>query len=141
MLLVSNTIASSTQRRNPMARAHLDIPALYAALEKERLARGGMSWRAVAGECEISPSTLSRMANRHAPSADAFAALVAWLQTDPHDYIVSEPLAERVDQPDLLTQLAPLLRARRDLSVQDVEYLEDLIGAAIKRFRSDQAEA
>jgi len=40
-----------------------------------------------------------------------------------------------------MTELAPLLRARKDLKPQDVEYLEDLIGATVRRFRADRSEA
>ncbi len=121
-----------------MARARLDVAALYAALDKERQARG-LSWRSLAKAAGVSPSTLSRMANGQRPDVDAFAALTSWLGVPPETYLVSE--IENQTQPDLMTELAPLLRARKDLQPKDVEYLEDLIGAAVRRFRADRSEA
>lgn len=121
-----------------MAYARLDVEALYSALDAERRARG-ISWRQLAKEVGISPSTLSRLANGYRPDVDAFAALTAWLGTSAESYLVSE-VAEGAPEPDLLTQLAPLLRARSDLSKQDVDYLEDIIAAAVRRFKAERSE-
>jgi transcriptional regulator with XRE-family HTH domain len=121
-----------------MARARLDVGALYAALDKERQSRK-LSWRSLAKTAGVSPSTLSRMANGQGPNVDAFAALTSWLGMPPETYLVSEISGQT--PPDLMTELAPLLRARKDLKPQDVEYLEDLIGAAVRRFRADRSEA
>lgn len=122
-----------------MARARLDVAALHAALDKEREARG-LSWRTLAKEVGISPSTLSRMANGQRPDVDAFAALTSWLGVSPETYLVSE-LSDSSTEPDLMTELAPLLRARSDLRPEDVDYLEELIGAAVRRFRAERREA
>lgn len=122
-----------------MARARLDVAALHAALDKEREARG-LSWRTLAKEVGISPSTLSRMANGQRPDVDAFAALTSWLGVSPETYLVSE-LSGSSTEPDLMTELAPLLRARSDLRPEDVDYLEELIGAAVRRFRAERREA
>ena len=37
-----------------------------------------------------------------------------------------------------MAELAPLLRARRDLNSEDKKYLEELIGAAMHRFAAEQ---
>jgi hypothetical protein len=37
-----------------------------------------------------------------------------------------------------LAELAPLLRARRDLNPEDVQYLEELIAAAVHRFATER---
>ncbi len=37
-----------------------------------------------------------------------------------------------------MAQLAPLLRSRSDLGAEDVKYLEEVIGAAVRRFASDR---
>lgn len=125
-----------------MARTRIDPKALYVALEHERRARNVSSWRALANELEIPPSTFTRIANGQVPNAHAFATLVKWLGVEhSQDFLVSdEPNDAPAPEPDLLTELAPLLRARSDLSEQDVEYLEDLIGAAMKRFKSESSE-
>ena len=40
--------------------------------------------------------------------------------------------------PELVTQLAPLLRARQDLEPEDVTYLEDVIRATVRRARAQR---
>jgi hypothetical protein len=44
----------------------------------------------------------------------------------------------RTGEPELMAQLAPLLRARSDLGADDVTYLEEVIGAAVRRFAADR---
>jgi hypothetical protein len=124
-----------------VARTRIDPKVLYVTLDHERRARGVSSWRALASQLEIPPSTFTRMANGQVPNAHAFATLVKWLGVEhSQDFLVSDqPSDNETPEPDLLTELAPLLRARSDLSEQDVEYLEDLIGAAMKRFKSESS--
>jgi hypothetical protein len=38
-----------------------------------------------------------------------------------------------------MAELVPLLRARRDLNSGDKQYLEELIGAAMRRFAAEQS--
>lgn len=119
----------------------VDVKALYAALDLAREDRG-WSWRQLARDLGLSPSTMSRLANGHKPDVDAFAAIVAWLNADANDFILTDDQRRnRADEPEpeLMVKLAPLLRARRDLKDQDVEYLEDLIGAAVRRFKAEAA--
>jgi len=116
----------------------LDVGALYAALDVERHARN-LSWRQLAKEAGVGPSTLSRLGNGYRPDVDAFAKLVQWLGVPAEDFFAGD--AANGPQPDLVTELVPLLRARSDLSKQDVAYLEDLIGAAVRRFRAEREEA
>jgi transcriptional regulator with XRE-family HTH domain len=116
----------------------LDVGALHGALEAERRSRE-ISWRQLAREAGVSPSTLTRLGNGYRPDVDAFAKLVRWLGVSAERFFISEESEAR--QPGLVTELAPLLRARRDLSVQDVAYLEDLIGAAERRFHAERKEA
>lgn len=119
-----------------MAHARLNVESLYASLDAERSARG-ISWRQLAKEVGISPSTLTRMANGHRPDVDAFAALTRWLGTPSETYLVYDDEAPP-NEPDLLTQLAPLLRARKDLTAKDVAMLEDLVSAAVRRFQAER---
>ena len=55
--------------------------AFFAALSAKR-DREAVSWRDVARETGVSPSTLSRMARGRDPDLRAFAALAAWLRAD-----------------------------------------------------------
>lgn len=118
-----------------MNQAHLNVAALYASLEAQRVA-SGLSWRQLAKEVGVSPSTFSRMANGLRPDVDAFASLTRWLGMPAEAFITDGDDDDRVE-PELVAQLAPLLRARTDLDDKDVRYLEDLIGAAVRRFRSE----
>lgn len=114
----------------------VDVRALYAALDAARQNKD-MSWRQLAKEIGVSASTISRMANGLKPDVTAFAAMTTWLQLPAeHFYIgAGELLAE---EPDLVAQLVPLLRARKDLNTGDVAYLEEIIGAAARRFRAER---
>lgn len=119
----------------------VDVVGLHAALDAAREGRG-WSWRQLARELGLSPSTMSRLANGHKPDVDAFATIVSWLNLDPKKFIVSDEQRRRQaeePEPDLVAELAPLLRARRDLDKKDVEHLEDLIRAAVRHFRADVA--
>lgn len=115
--------------------ATVDVKALHAALDAARRERG-MSWRQLARDIDVSASTISRMANGLRPDVAAFAAMTTWLRMPAEKFYRIEKASE--DQPELVAELAPLLRARRDLGEQDVAYLEQLIGAAVQRFRSER---
>jgi transcriptional regulator with XRE-family HTH domain len=59
----------------------LDVAELNRLLDAQRLARG-LSWRGVARDCGLSPSTLSRMQDGKRPDADALVTLLVWLDMD-----------------------------------------------------------
>jgi transcriptional regulator with XRE-family HTH domain len=118
-----------------MARAHIDVSALHAALDAAREERGE-SWRQLAKAIGVSPSLLFRLSNGYRPDADGFATLTTWLRLPAETFIVEDDGDQNVDEPELMTQLAPLLRARKDLNKDDVRYLEDVIRATLRRARS-----
>lgn len=122
-----------------MARTRVNVAALYAALDAARTARD-LSWRQLAAAVGVSPSTMTRMANGNHPDVNAFVALVTWLGMPAEAFMEDEDqqAAPRGQQPELMAQLAPLLRAREDLGTEDVKYLEEVIGAAVRRFASEQ---
>lgn len=120
-----------------MAKTTIDTGALYAALDAARQERH-LSWRSLAKEVGVSPSMLSRLGNGLKPDADGFATLVAWLNLPAAEFFESEESSSRgVEQePDLMVQLVPLLRAQRDLTPEDVEYLQQIIQLTVERARS-----
>lgn len=68
--------------------ARLDPDALYVALDRKRRTKR-MSWRDVAAEVGVSPSTLSRIGQDKRPDADGLVRLLLWLgTTDLGPYIV-----------------------------------------------------
>ena len=56
----------------------LDVGALHGALDTVRRFRG-ITWRAIADETGLSPSTLSRLGQGADIDADALVSLLAWL--------------------------------------------------------------
>lgn len=121
-----------------MANASIDVIALHGALDAARQAKG-LSWRQLAKLLDVSPSTLSRLANGKNPDVEAFATVVRWLDMPAEKFMIDdEELQRRADLPDLVAELAPLLRARPDLEKEDVEHLEELIGSAVRRFSADR---
>lgn len=61
-----------------MTRKRLNVALLHSALDYVRAHRR-ISWRTVADEAGVSPSTLTRLGQGHAPDADGLCALMAWL--------------------------------------------------------------
>lgn len=121
-----------------MAKTTIDTALLYSALDAARQERG-LSWRSLAKEIGVSPSLLSRLSNGLKPDTDGFATLVAWLRLPAERFFNArgdQHASDDADEPDLMAQLAPLLRARRDLTETDVRYLEQVIGATIQRVRA-----
>lgn len=123
--------------RARMAKTTVSPSLLYSALDAARQARG-ISWRSMAKEIGVSPSLLSRLGNGLKPDADGFATIVAWLNVPAEQFFDhGVPLSrDEPSEPDLMVQLAPLLRARKDLTETDVKYLEQVIGATIERARA-----
>jgi hypothetical protein len=79
------------------------------------------------------------MANGLKPDVTAFAAMTTWLRMPAEAfYVTSAPETRDAEEPELLASLVPLLRARRDLAEGEVAYLEEIIGAAARRFRAER---
>ncbi len=121
-----------------MAKTTINTALLHSALDAARQQRQ-LSWRALAGEIGVSPSLLSRLGNGLKPDTDGFATIVAWLRLPAEQFFDREGADDADDaagEPDLMAQLAPLLRARKDLSETDVRYLQQIIGATVERARA-----
>lgn len=118
-----------------MAKTSIDVPLLYSTLDAARAERA-LSWRSLAKEIGVSPSLLSRLANGLKPDTDSFATLVEWLGMSAETFFVSGDPSAKARQPELMAQLAPLLRADKNLSDTDVAYLEKIISATVLHARS-----
>jgi len=120
-----------------MAKTTINTAALYSALDAARQERQ-LSWRALAGEVGVSPSLLSRLGNGLKPDTDGFATIVAWLRLPAEQFFESDADDSGEDgrEPDLMAQLAPLLRARKDLSETDINYLQQVISLTVERARA-----
>ena len=120
-----------------MAGTQINVAGLYAALDAVREYRK-LSWRQVAREVGVSPSTFSRLANKQKPDVDAFLAMVRWLNLPAERFMIDDDEEAAREEPELMAELAPLLRARQDLNSEDKRYLEELIGAAMRRFTAER---
>lgn len=118
-----------------MSRAQVNVAELYAALDDQRESRG-LSWRGLARELGVSPSTMTRLRQGYRPDADGFAAMVAWLGLPADKFIeVQGNPSTQLAETDLMAELGVLLRSRKDLSDKDAEMLESIFRAAYDRVR------
>lgn len=86
---------------------YVDIAALYEALDRVRRPKE-LSWRQLAGELQISPSTLSRMGDGHRPDITTFAKIVTWLGEPAETFIVGGPRPLRAELSELLRRVQQL---------------------------------
>lgn len=114
-----------------MPEARLDVRALHAALDHTRRSKD-MSWRAVAGEAGVSPSTLTRLGQLKRPDVDSFGALVQWLGIDAQSFLREPSGRSRKSEQDSepIAFISSYLRARKELSPSSAEALEDILRAA-----------
>ena len=120
-----------------MPKTTIDPARLYAALDAARLERN-ISWRTLAGEVGVSPSLLSRIGQGYRPDANGFATLVRWLHLPAERFFVHEGDVAGTESPALSVQLAPLLRADKNLSDEDVAFLTSVIQATERRAREQR---
>ena len=113
-----------------MSDTRVDPGALYAALDQKRQT-SGLSWRDVATELKLSPSTFTRMAQGHRPDVDAFATMLRWLGMPADVFMRSD--VPRDDEPEPLAVISAYLRASPKLRPEEAEALEDIIQAAYRR--------
>src|SRR5882724_655878 len=74
-------------KSNRMPETTVDVDALYAALDRKRQ-EAKLSWRALAGKLEITPSTFTRMAQGLKPDVDTFATLIRWLGRSQEEFLL-----------------------------------------------------
>jgi transcriptional regulator with XRE-family HTH domain len=108
----------------------LDVAALYVTLDSERGQRG-LSWRQLAQQAGVGPSTLSRMAQGHRPDVDSFVALVQWLGMPAEEFMRGGGDIEQ--QAAVPAQaVASLLRADRTLDPESAAAIDDILRAAMR---------
>jgi transcriptional regulator with XRE-family HTH domain len=105
----------------------LDVNALYATLDRKRRDEG-VSWRKLADDLDLSPSTFTRMAQGARPDADALATLLDWLKLDLREFSRGE-LADETDEADLPVAVASLLRANSKVKPEHVKALDEAFAA------------
>lgn len=111
-----------------MTKPRLDVQALCDALDLQRRSKK-FSWRQVAAEAGVGPSTLSRMAKGNRPDVDSFAALVEWLGIPANTFLRGSSTPAEGVKRETFAVLSTHLRAGRTLSPETVDALQDLLGA------------
>ena len=113
-----------------MAEKQIDLEALVAAVDAQRKSKG-FSWRQVAKEAEVSPSTLTRMQQGKLPDINTFSALVQWLHIPAERFMVQgHPVPKK--SPNPMAVASTLLRGKREVSPRAAKALEELVQAAFK---------
>lgn len=73
------------------------------------------------------------------PDLDAYVQIVRWLNMSTEDFI--EHAGPQSPQPELTSEVAALLRARRDLSDGDKAILENVFKSGLQVVRSARNES
>ena len=68
----------------------LDVSEFRRRLDLRRQERG-LTWRQLAEQVDVSPSTFSRLADGNRPDADALITLLVWLDLDTDIVIMIKP--------------------------------------------------
>ena len=110
-----------------MAETSIDMQAFYAALDQKRQNKG-FSWRGLAQQLGITPSTFTRMAQGRRPDSDTFAVLLAWLGLPIERFLKGRDVTSA--DPDPVVMISSYLRSARNVRPEDAKALEDIIRAA-----------
>src|SRR5437764_14483932 len=96
-----------------MPETTVDVETLYAALDRKRQ-NLKLSWRALASTLEITPSTLTRMAQGFKPDVDTFATLIRWLGRSQEDFLL--PSRTVSDDTDPVAMISTYLRVVKNVT-------------------------
>jgi transcriptional regulator with XRE-family HTH domain len=113
-----------------MPNTTVDIEALYAAVRRKRQA-ASTSWRDIASELRMSPSTFTRLAQGRRPDVDTFATLVAWLGVPAEAFM--RPSPSRDSQSDPVALVSSYLRSAPNVHPQDADTIADIVEAVYQR--------
>jgi transcriptional regulator with XRE-family HTH domain len=109
-----------------MPQTTVDVPALFAAIDAKRR-KDRSSWREIAAQLRISPSTFTRLAQGRRPDVDTFATLLAWLGEPVESFSRAAPPLPATAQ---IATVSLFFRADKSLRDTDLQAYEDVIEAA-----------
>lgn len=116
---------------------HIDLGALYAALEAKREVEG-RPWRAIAEELGISASTFTRLGQGKGTDIDTFVTLTGWLGLSPDDFVTGERASE-TESDETLAAISSYLRADRNLKPRSAQAIETVLRAAYAQMAEPQS--
>jgi transcriptional regulator with XRE-family HTH domain len=108
----------------------------YEAVERRRNELG-VSWRQLAGELSLSPSTFSRLSQGRRPDVDTFVKLLAWLDRPATDFVQGLDAEGHADEArkDTVGEIGASLRGDPSLSTENADTLEEIVRVAYHRLR------
>jgi transcriptional regulator with XRE-family HTH domain len=113
-----------------MAEAKLDMDALMAALDAQRRALQ-ISWRELARQASVSPSSLTRMQQGKNPDVNTFASLLQWLKLPAERFMLAETRNDKQkEHANRLAVASTLLRGKKNMTPKATKALQELVRAA-----------
>ena len=95
-----------------------------------------LSWRQLAGQLSLSPSTFSRLSQGRRPDVDTFVKLLAWLDRPATDFVEGFRDTQVGEvQEDTVRQISKSLRRDTSLTTEDADALEEIVRVAYHRLR------
>jgi transcriptional regulator with XRE-family HTH domain len=114
-----------------MPETTVNVDALYAALDTKRRSQES-SWREIARDLDVSPSTFSRMAHGRRPDVDTFATLLRWLNVDAEAFMTGGE-GHQEEKPNPMVMVSTYLRSAKNIDDAEAKALEDIFEAAYNR--------
>jgi transcriptional regulator with XRE-family HTH domain len=115
-----------------------DFDAFYRALSATREARQ-LTWKQVADQASVHPSTLARMSQSRRPDADGLAALSAWAGLNPGEFMVGLGAAQTAEP---LAAISKVIQSDPNLSAESAVALDEIVRTAYRRMvQRDSAPA
>lgn len=117
----------------------VDFEALYVALNAKRLTNE-MSWKAVAGALDISPSSLTNLSRGKGVDRTNFLTLTGWLGIASEKFLKDDPNAiEATQVPSAGATVAGHLHADRSLKPESAKAIDIVLKAAHARLKDESA--
>lgn len=111
-------------------RSSFDADGFFQALDAVRIARK-LNWKQVAQAADVSPSTMTRLAQGRRPDVDSLAALLTWSGLDANRFVG----ASGAEDAEPLAMISTYLRADKSLSPQAADAIDRVVKAAYEALR------
>lgn len=115
-----------------MTQTTINVELLYEALDQKRAAEK-LSWRGLAQELGVTPSTFTRMVQGRRPDADTFAAMVRWLGLPMDQFVTGGREPEPIDM------IGTYLRMDRNITAEAANAIEEAIRALYNHMRKEES--
>ncbi len=114
--------------------AGFDAVAFFTALDEVRGSRG-MTWRTIAAESGVGPSTLTRLSQGKRPDVDSLARLVNWAGLRADDFLQRSTTAGDAAP---MAMISSLLRGDKNLTPEAASAMEAVLKATYEALRAHQ---